>query len=218
MELPEDQSSRRSFIGYVAGMGAAAAFGAAPLYAAPESNTEWNTSWLGRIRKARHRAVFDAPSPGAVLDLATRYHDNIRKVYGSSAGSVCMILNLRTRAAFMGLADSMWQKYPVGEDAKVMDPDTQAPSRRNLDVRIPEAKSAEGYGSIERLQKNGAIVIVCDFALEHLANRLAKATGGKGDVVHAEIRSNLVPGALLVPSGIFGAAEAQNAGCAFIPA
>jgi len=36
--------------------------------------------------------------------------------------------------------------------------------------------------------------------------------------VHQEIRSNLVPGALLVPSGIFGAAEAQNAGCAFIPA
>ena len=210
----EEQLPRRSFIGQMAGIGAVAAFGPPEARTAPE----WDMSWVEKVKKAKHRAVFDAPSPGAVLDLATRYYDNIQKVYGASSGRICMVLNLRTRAAFMGLGDAMWQKYPVGEDAKVMDPETNAPSRKNLDVRIPEEKSAQGYGSIERLQQHGAVVIVCDFALEHLANRLAKATGGKADVVHQEIRTNLVPGALLVPSGIFGAAEGQNAGCAFIPA
>jgi hypothetical protein len=83
---------------------------------------------------------------------------------------------------------------------------------------VSDEKAALGYGSIERLQKVGAIILVCDFALGHLANRLAKATGGTEEAVHAELRSNLVPGAILVPSGIFSAGEAQNAGCAFIPA
>jgi hypothetical protein len=214
MSFPEDNSSRRSFISQVAGIGAVAAFGAAETSAA----AEWNMSWVEQVRKAKHRAVFDAPMPGSVLDLAARYYDNIQKVYGQSSGRVCMILNLRTRAAFMGLADPMWQKYPVGEDAKVNDPDTNGPSRRNLDVRISPEKTAIGYGSIERLQQQGAIVLVCDFALGHLANRLAKAAGAQGNAVHSELRSNLVSGAVLVPSGIFGAAEAQNAGCAFIPA
>jgi len=112
----------------------------------------------------------------------------------------------------------MWQKYPIGEDLKVNDPDTNTPARKNLDLRVSADKDAMGYGSIEGLQKRGAIVIVCDFALGHLANRLAKATNAKPEDVHAELRSNLVAGAFLVPSGIFGAAEAQNAGCAFIPA
>ena len=118
----------------------------------------------------------------------------------------------------MGLNDAMWVKYPIGEDAKVNDPETNAPSRRNLDMRVSEEKSALGYGSFERLQQQGAIVLVCDFALGHLSTRLAAKTGGKGDDVHAELKRNLIPGAFLVPSGIYGAAQAQNAGCAFIPA
>jgi hypothetical protein len=214
MELTEGQPSRRSFITHVAGMGVAVALGPPPLQAAPE----WDVSWLDTVRKAKHRALFDAPSPGIVLDIAARYYDNIAKAYGKSAGRTCAVLNLRTRATYMGLADPMWQKYPVGEDVKVTDPETKAPARRNLELRVSEEQTAIGYGSIEHLQSLGAIVIVCDFALGHLANRLAKATGGKGEDVHIELRANLVRGAFLVPSGIFGAAEAQNAGCSFIPA
>jgi hypothetical protein len=206
--------SRRSFIGQVAGMGALSIVG--PLEAQPLP--QWDLSWIDKVKKAKHRAVFDAPSPGVVFDLAQRYYDNIQTAYGSSAGRICMVLNLRTRSTALGLADSMWQKYPIGEDLKIVDPDTNAPSRRNLDLRYPEEKIAQGYGSIENLQKNGGVVIVCDFALGHLANRLAKATGSEQKAVHDELRRNLVPGGLLVPSGIFGAAEAQNAGCAFIPA
>jgi hypothetical protein len=209
-----NRESRRAFIGQVAGFGALAVVGPAEAQALPQ----WDMSWIAKVRKAKHRAVFDAPMPGSVLDLATRYHENIQRVYGASAGGVCMVLNIRTRSVPVGLSDAMWQKYPIGEDAKVTDPDTNQPSRRNLDLRVSAEKAAQGYGSIENLQKNGAIMIVCDFALGHLANRLAKATSVNAEAVHEELRRNLVPGAVLVPSGIFGAAEAQNAGCAFIPA
>jgi hypothetical protein len=69
----------------------------------------------------------------------------------------------------------------------------------------------------EALLKSGAIPLICDFASGHLATRLATATSASPDAVHTELRQQLVPGAILVPSGIFAAAEAQNAGCAFIP-
>ena len=52
----------------------------------------------------------------------------------------------------------------------------------------------------------------------HLASRLATAVGSDAATVHADLAANLVAGAFLVPSGIFGMAEAQNAGCAFVSA
>jgi intracellular sulfur oxidation DsrE/DsrF family protein len=33
----------------------------------------------------------------------------------------------------------------------------------------------------------------------------------------AEARANLIPGAIVVPSGIYALIRAQNAGCAFMP-
>jgi len=39
----------------------------------------------------------------------------------------------------------------------------------------------------------------------------------KADEVRAEARANLIPGAILVPSGIYALIRAQNAGCAFMP-
>jgi hypothetical protein len=170
------------------------------------------------VRKSRHKALFDAPQPCVVLDLAARYYENLERVYGKSVHGGCAVLNLRTRAVSMGVGDPMWSKYAVAEDAKVMDPTTNAPARHNIYRVVPEDQTALGYGSFDLLQRQGAVVLVCDFALGHLAKRLAEKAGAVKESVHEELRSNLVPGAILVPSGIFGAAEAQNAGCAFIPA
>jgi hypothetical protein len=209
----ETSASRRSFLEQVAAIGTTAMLGPSVI----PSSAAWDVSWIDTVRKAKHRALFDAPMPGSVLDLATRYYNNIDAAYGRSAGRAVAVLNLRTRSVSMGLADAMWQKYPIGEDYKVTDPDTNTSARRNLDVRVSADKAAQGYGSLENLQSRGAIFLICDFALEHLSNRLATATHGKAEDIHAELRTNLVGGAVLVPSGIFGATEAQNAGCAFFP-
>jgi hypothetical protein len=219
MTIFRNDQSRRSFLGRLASF-SAVALGSELLItetAGAAEKGEWDTSWIERVKKAKHRAVFDAPSPGAVLDLATRFINNIHAVYGESERNICPVLNIRTRSVFMGLNDAMWQKYPLGEDAKVTDPDTSTPARRNLDMRVSAEKAAQGYGSIEGLMQQGAIMLVCDFALGHLSNRLAEKMSVKGEDVHLELKKNLVPGAILVPSGIYGVAEAQNAGCAFVP-
>jgi hypothetical protein len=221
--------SRRSFLAAVGEAGAAAALvsGAGVLLPAhlgaqsklSSASAAWDLAWIERVRKAAHRAVFDAPSGSFVVDLAMRYVDNVRTVFGDGAGDICAVLNVRTRAVSVGLSDAIWQKYPLGEDYTVNDPRTGAPARRNVNWQLTESELAErGGASLERLHQRGAIVLVCDFALGHLAKRLAAKLSLSGDVVHAELRAGLVPGGVLVPSGIFGAAQAQNAGCAFIPA
>jgi hypothetical protein len=166
----------------------------------------------------RHRALFDAPMPQNVLDLAARYLDNIRTVYGNHPGHACAVLNLWTRAVYMTLGDALWRNTPSAKTQKSRIQLTRSTAPRNINWRISEADTAAGYGSIEVLLDSGAIVLVCDFALSHLATRLANAGNANRETVHAELRTGLIKGAILVPSGIFAAGEARNAGCAFIPA
>jgi hypothetical protein len=222
MSNPTHDQSRRRFLETLGGASALLLADASMLHAAPTAlpAPEWNLSWADRVRRAKHRALFDAPGKAVVLDLATRYLDNVQTVYGNvPEGDVVAVLNIRTTATSLGLSDAMWQKYPIGEDTKTTDPSTNAPAKRNLDWRpTPPPGAIVGNPGIEKLQQRGAIVIVCDFALGHLSGRLAKAVGATTEAVHDELRANLVPGGFLVPSGIFGAAQAQNAGCAFVPA
>ncbi len=222
MSIHELEQSRRSFLTQLGGASALLLADASMLSAAPDAAPapEWNLGWVDRVRRAKHRAVFDAPGKGIVLDLATRYLDYVQTVYGTLPdGDVVAVLNIRTTATTMGLADAMWAKYPIGEDVKANDPSTSAPYRKNPDWRpTPPPGTLVGNPGVEKLQARGAIMIVCDFALGHMSARLAKAVGSTTEAVHDDLRANLLPGAFLVPSGIFGAAQAQNAGCAFIPA
>jgi hypothetical protein len=60
------------------------------------------------------------------------------------------------------------------------------------------------------------VILVCDFALGHLSRRLGTTFGRDASAVHNDLRSSFVPNAFAVPSGIFGLATAQNAGCAYV--
>ena len=82
--------------------------------------------------------------------------------------------------------------------------------------RAPSPAPGIVLPTLADLLQRGAIVLVCDFALGHLAGRLATRTGRARDDVHRELRAGFVPGAFAVPSGIFGLARAQNSGCAYI--
>jgi intracellular sulfur oxidation DsrE/DsrF family protein len=70
---------------------------------------------------------------------------------------------------------------------------------------------------MEKLRQRGLISLVCNIALGNWSARAAKRTSRKVDEVMAEARANLMPGAIVVPSGIYALIRAQNAGCAFMP-
>jgi hypothetical protein len=221
--------ARREFLHHLGAAGATLALGACTPAAAASAaasgvspavrtNALWDLAWVDRVRRASHRALFDGPQGDVSLMLAARYLDNVEEVYGLRAPDVLAVCNLRTRAARLALADALWQKYPIGEDGNAQDPATGAPARRNLSfAATPAMSEAEAGMTLQRLHQRGAIFLVCDFALGHLATRLAPKAGATKEAVLADLRAGLVPGAVLVPSGIFGMGVAQNAGCAFVP-
>jgi hypothetical protein len=181
---------------------------------------EWDLSWVKRIETATDRAVFDwgtmgDPSDPIVVEIAARYLDNCAAVYRKTAPRPTVVLNIRSSATAAALMDGAWERFGLGGDAGVLDPDTKESARRNPFWR--RAKDAPaGMPDLAELMDRGAIALVCDFALGHIAGRVARRTGRDQGEVQAELRSSCVPGSFVVPSGIFGLARAQNAGCAFV--
>ena len=170
---------------------------------------------------ATDRAVFDWPSLGdpsdsIVLQIAARYLDNCAAVYKAGLYKVIAVMNIRTTAIPAAMTDAVWSRYSLGAEYNVKDPGTQQPAVRNLFWSRKGLPPAPGILTLEELVQRGAIILVCDFAMGHLSTRLAAKAGLSADDVHTDLRRSLVPGAFAVPSGIFGLARAQNAGCAFV--
>jgi len=229
-----DRGSRREFVADVGRIASAAALAACATPRAAEGLAarpaaavaapgDWDLSWVDRVASATNRAVFDWPAVAdptdpIVMEMAARYLDGCEAVYGARGREARAVLNVRTRAVASALTDSAWERWALGAEYEVSDPATKRPAVRNPFWRRPAgtAVTAETPATLEELVGRGAIVLVCDFALGHLAKRLATKAGRAADDVHRELRGAFVPGAYAVPSGIFGLARAQNAGCAYV--
>jgi hypothetical protein len=233
MSIDTDAGSRRSFLTGVGRLASTVALaGCAPpsvtttTLSAQDVSTvgsgDWDLRWLDTLRSATDRAVFDWPSLGdpadpIVLEIAERYLDNCRSAYRAGAYDARVVLNIRTQAIGAAMTDRLWQQYSLGTEYNAKDPTTQQPAMRNpFWHRAPSPAPGITLPSIADLVDRGAIILVCDFAMEHLSKRLAAKTGRGGDDVHADLRNGLIQGAYAVPSGIFGLARSQNAGCAYI--
>ncbi len=229
----QNRSSRREFVANAARLASAVSLTTlltpvaaypAPATFSPVSRSagKWDLSWLARLATATDRAVFDWPSLGdpadpVVLEIAERYLDNCATAYAPQKYEARAVLNIRTQAIPAALDDATWSRLALGAEYKVNDPITHKEAIRNpFFHRAPDPVPGVALPTLADLLGRGAIVLVCDFALGHLANRLAVKTGRQSEEVHQELRNGFVPGAFAVPSGIFGLAKAQNAGCAFV--
>ena len=218
-------SSRREFVTRVGQLATAASLvSVLPSQTAQAAHNaeDWDLSWLDRLATATDRAVFDwpalsDPNDSIVLQIAERYLDNCKSAYGSRRYDARVELNIRTQAVPVALNDATWQRFALGTESKVNDPTTGVPAVRNpFMYRGPELAPGIVSPSLADLLKRDAIVLVCDFALDHMSKRLATKAGRDAAEVHRELRSGFVPNAYAVPSGIFGLAKSQNAGCAYI--
>jgi hypothetical protein len=224
-----DRGSRRGFLTDIVQLAAGGALvaGVTPesayAFGRPGNHVDgWDLSWIDSITRATDSAVFDWPSLGdpadpQVIYFAERYLDNCAAIYGSHKYDARVVLNIRTAAVPAALKDSAWERYALGVESNVKDPNTKQPAIRNpFWHRAPDPLPGVRLPTLEDLLQRGAIVLVCDFALGHLAGRLATKSGRTADDVHRELQASFVPKAFLVPSGIFGLARAQNAGCAYM--
>jgi hypothetical protein len=231
MTEERDLSSRRDFVGEIGRVASVVALTACVAPAASTSvpgatrsasGGEWDLSWVDRVTAAKDRAVFDWPSLGDPADsfmmqLAERYLDNCDAVYGKKQSRALAVMNIRTTAVPAALNDAAWERFALGVEYKVNDPTSRTPATRNpFWHRAPDPAPGITLPSLADLVARGSVVLVCVLALGHLAGRLATRAGRAKEDVHRELRASFVPSATAVPSGIFGLAKAQNAGCALV--
>ena len=188
----------------------------------PQSAMKWDSSWLSKI-SARHKAVFDSPEieEGTALYHAMSYLGSVKDVFGTGDSDASVVVVLRHAAVPMLYNDAMWEKYKLGAETKTNDDKTKLPVTRNifyqrLDKEGKPASDEKPSPTIKSLTARGVIFIGCDLATRGFSYRLAQKTKQQQKDVYEEIRANLVPGATLMPTGVFGMLLAQEAGCSFM--
>lgn len=215
-------TDRRAFLGRLGGaLGASMIFDADELQAASRHDEgPWDTSWLDRLASAQYRVAFNVSevSEGAVLSYAASFLEDFHAVHGTADPQTRPVAVFRRLGTPMALNDALWARYAIGEDLKLRDPNTRAFATRNVFWQ-PRAGATgwEAATALEPLQRRGLISLVCNVALGNWASQVARRTQRDPEAVKAEARENLVPGAIVVPSGIYALIRAQNAGCAFMP-
>lgn len=221
-------TNRRGFIAAVAGGTAALAAtgftarelfaqgGAFPSYPAPQGG--WDISWVERVERAKHRMVFDMPQmeSGMAFTNALTYMKGYGEVYKTTDAEFGLVVVCRHAALPAVLNDEMWAKLKYGEKNKINDPATGEPTLHNPYSKAGEKPGAISEQSIEALIARGVTVLACNLSLMRNAAILAKETGLSTDDARASITAALIPGVIRQPSGVFGVARAQEAGCHFI--
>ncbi|HEY7236992.1 MAG TPA: hypothetical protein VH539_22720 [Gemmatimonadaceae bacterium] len=223
--MSNEDTPRRAFLGQLSLIALAASAPPAASVArrrpppAEASTSPWDMSWVDRVTPAKYKVVLESTNlnDGAVLDLAQDIMDTFHEVYDSPDDETRVVVVMRQLGPPMALQDALWDRYAIGEVRNVTDPVTKAPARRNPFLRVARGESTyEGQAKLEPLMARGMIVLVCNRAAMHLARALAERSKRDVEQVRADVRGGLVPGALLMPNGIFALVRAQNAGCGFL--
>ncbi len=182
---------------------------------------EWNLSWIERIERAKHRAVFDSPEieNGVAAANAFLLLRDYAAIYETSDAEMGIAVVIRHFALPMVFGDASWARFKLGEMAKIKDPVTGEDAVRNPFLRPrPGDKTLlpDPGASIDALAARGVIFLCCNEALKHFSEVLGKGANMPGEEARRVLVASLVPGTLLVPSGIFGLARAEDAGCHYI--
>lgn len=222
---------RREFLTRLVGVGAAVAAtglvtgcataqgtaAAAPVPATSASN--WDMSWTSKL--GRFKTAYDSPEiySGAALAYAGAAVSGYRQAM-SVERDFTPVLILRHAASVMVLNDAIWERLNLGEKDKLKDPTTGELTKRNpfLTFTPGDKHSMTGsQASIDNLLKQGAILLACNMALMGVAYRLRqKETTYDAQTSLAEVRRHVIPGAYVMPNGIFAVSAAQDAGCHYM--
>lgn len=208
----EKDNARRLFLSWV-GAGAIAASATATAQAPAGGNRPWQPArhpqddWLDQLAGS-HRFVVDTTTP-AGFEKALLYVGNYFAAngsgYGLSDADLAVVIVARHDSTPFAYTDNMWAKYgpSLALRSGFVDPAKLPPTANLYRQRLD--------GLITR----GVHLAVCQMATRFLANTIANAAGGKVDDVYAELTSNLLGNAHIVPAGIVAVNRAQERGYSF---
>jgi intracellular sulfur oxidation DsrE/DsrF family protein len=167
-------------------------------------------------RPARHKQVIAAPriNGGAAVRFAGNSLDAFEHAFGEPAGSLHVAFVFYGSSVFYAANDDLWGRYHLfdvldasGDPLPLL---THSPANPFL--------RAGGERSIEGLVRRGVTLFVCNNALHEAARGIAAVQKAAPEVVYADFRRNLIPGATVVPAGVAALVLAQEAAFTFLAA
>ena len=219
-----DPSNRRSFLTTLATGSAALAAGGVGLHltaeqaqaAPPDAEVADSEAWLGKIT-GKHRQFFDAYSVngGFPLAFAMNFLNSNNEAYKLPDSSLSAVVGLRHFAIPLAFTDGIWARYKLGEFAQAMDPATKTPSVRNFYYHSHDGDVMFPGMAVEKLQARGVQFTVCNVALTVLSGMLSKNAGVSAENAKKEWVAGLIPGMVIVPSGVLAVNRAQEKGCTY---
>lgn len=231
--MSEFHADRRRIIGggaiaLAAGMAAACSSGAKSegngaqgFSAAPEDKD----SWLDKPG-TRHRMVFDSVSGDGgseALGFANNFIHVNESDYGVKPEQLGVVVIFRHGSTPYGYNNAVWAKYGKQFATQMKLKDDMAKRAATMNPMLAKAPGGEpppkglewvADYTLSDLAPKGVRFAVCGLATKVIASMLAGKTGN-ADAIEAELKSNLVPGALIVPAGISAVNRAQEHGYAF---
>lgn len=217
----KEQNTRRNFISTA--LSGAAAFGLSSIpsslqAAIPETDLKAQATeaekWFATMT-GKHKMVFDMckHNNGAALNWALTLMDSYNDM-GVPDKYLSLLIVLRYAGTPLSIADPLWEKYGFGKRIELKDPETKEFSLRNLYAKCP----TEDDDCFELFQKRGGMICVCSQAIEHSAESLAENLKLDKEAVKKEFLENVLPGIMLMPSGIWALNRAQELGFKFCSA
>ena len=213
----KDVSGRRSFftaLASVAGLAALRPGDAAAQAASSPSAGPFDMAWLEQV-KGKHKQLYDLggislaeePRP---LRFCRNFLDTFRDVYKLEHPGVNTAVGISGPAFPMNATDRLWEKYKLGERAKIIDPKTKQPSVRN--IFYDDGSDI----SVKAIQARGTIFWQCNVALGGVAQQLADQFKMPFAEVRADLIAGLNPGVKLMPSHVMALALAQERGFTYM--
>jgi intracellular sulfur oxidation DsrE/DsrF family protein len=226
LDLTGLSTHRRGFLGRLAAGAAALGLGGllspAEAAASPSrgprlvsTNPEFET-WLNKIT-GKHKMIFDIPEPndGFGFAWARVFLNTTNETYSTSDADNTVVIVLRHAGIPFAMESAMWAKYKLGQTFKITDPATKGPAIRHPLIHLkPGDVPIPGMGVDELLAK-GVLIGVCNIALTFYSMNMAKETGTPAETIKKDWVASLLPGVVVVPSGVIAVNRSQEKGCAY---
>ena len=177
--------------------------------------------WFNQL-KGTHRVTFDCTQPHEIFPFAwPKVFLMTNAATGSPETDCGVVVVLRHSAIPYAFETRLWNDYKFGEMFKADDPKTKVAAIRNPFWKPTKGDfSIPGIGDVEiginELQASGVMFCVCDTAITVYSAATAAAMGKDAAEVKKDWMTGLLPGIMVVPSGVWALGRAQEKGCQYI--
>jgi hypothetical protein len=191
-----------------------------PLPELPASSP-WDIAWTKGL-KGKVRVVFDIPEVGEGSEFyrAVRTREQLKEVYGLADKDVSAVVVFRHNAIDFVMDDAYWARFEIGKELKLETRHdsgvfmTSNPIRTNP-VDVPPANVPY---AMDAFQRSGGVILACNLAFGKVISKYRRADSLTREAAVDMAKQHLLPGVILLPTGLVGLVMAQQAGCGLVPA